>query len=340
MGCSRAVYSVKAVVDFYTNQGTTVNLCALDLKKAFHKMNHFGLYIKLMGRMIPNCLLSLIEHWFNICVTCVWFGGYLSSFFFSSNAGLDKAEFSPLFLCCVHRWLNQETSAFELWLFRPISVCKCFSDIILLAPYIDALTKILRIVENELASLDMALNASKSVCIRYGPRFDRSCSEINSGEGLRWVSTCRYLGVFLVALRKFKISLDNNKRSFYRSFNAIFGNIGRLASMRKWLYTWPLWNVYQSTLMVWTLARFVLVIYVLLTLLLLECSWKFFRSARLMLSKTVKLCLIFAECQSWSWIENVNFCKNSVRATILHVKLLHLWRRISCQAYVQLVKVC
>ena len=52
-----------------------------------------------------------------------------------------------------------------------------------------------RIVENELASLDMALNASKSVCIRYGPRFDRSCSEIstNSGEGLRWVSTCRYI---------------------------------------------------------------------------------------------------------------------------------------------------
>jgi len=30
MGCSHVVYSVKAVVDFYTNQGTTVNLCALE----------------------------------------------------------------------------------------------------------------------------------------------------------------------------------------------------------------------------------------------------------------------------------------------------------------------
>jgi len=86
----------------------------------------------------------------------------------------------------------------------------------LLAPSFDALTKILRIVENKLAFLDMALNASKSVCIRYGPRFDRSCSEIstNSGEGLRWVNTCRYLGVFLVASRRFKISLDNNKDLF------------------------------------------------------------------------------------------------------------------------------
>ena len=38
------------------------------------------------------------------------------------------------------------------------------------------------------------------------------------------------LAFFLVASRRFKISLDNNKRSFYRSFNAIFGKIGRLAS--------------------------------------------------------------------------------------------------------------
>ena len=58
------------------------------------------------------------------------------------------------------------------------------------------------------------------------------CSEISTNDGycLRWVSICRYLGVFLVASRKFIISLDNNKKSFYRSFNAIFGKIGRLAS--------------------------------------------------------------------------------------------------------------
>ena len=87
MGSFHVVYSVKAVVDFCTNQGTTVNLCALDLKKAFDKMNHFGLYIKLMGRMISNCLLSLTEHWFDICLTCVRFGGYLSVFFSAEMLG-------------------------------------------------------------------------------------------------------------------------------------------------------------------------------------------------------------------------------------------------------------
>jgi len=33
------------------------------------------------------------------------------------------------------------------------------------------------------------------------------------------------------------------------------------------------------------------------------------------------------------------FFQKYVCATILYVKLLHLWRRMSCQAYVQLVKL-
>ena len=98
-------------------------------------------------------------------------------------------------------------------------MCKRYSiyadDIILLAPSIDALMRLLRLVEDELAFLDMALNASKSVCIRYGPRFGSDCSEIstNDSDCLRSVSTCRYFGVFLVASRQFKISLDNNKKN-------------------------------------------------------------------------------------------------------------------------------
>ena len=48
-----------------------MNLCALDLRKAFDKLSHFGLFIKLMDRAIPTSLLSVIEHWMFISVTCV-----------------------------------------------------------------------------------------------------------------------------------------------------------------------------------------------------------------------------------------------------------------------------
>ena len=39
----------------------------------------------------------------------------------------------------------------------------------------------------------------------------------------------RYLGVFIMRAIKFKCSVDQAKRSFYRATNSIFARVGRLA---------------------------------------------------------------------------------------------------------------
>ena len=41
----------------------------------------------------------------------------------------------------------------------------------------------------------------------------------------RYLDEIRYLGVFIVRNRRFKCSLVNSKRSFYRSVNAILGKV-------------------------------------------------------------------------------------------------------------------
>ena len=69
--CGHAIYSVRQVVEYYTNGGSTVNVCLLDLSKAFDKMNHFALYIKLINRSIPVQVLSVLENWFSSCLSCV-----------------------------------------------------------------------------------------------------------------------------------------------------------------------------------------------------------------------------------------------------------------------------
>ena len=66
--CSQAIFTVKSVVNEYTSAGSTVNLCALNLRKAFDKLIHFGLFIELMDRAIPTSFLSVIEHWMFISV--------------------------------------------------------------------------------------------------------------------------------------------------------------------------------------------------------------------------------------------------------------------------------
>ena len=64
--CAHAIYSLNCVVDYYVNYGSMINICALNLSKAFDKMSHYGLFIKLMERRIPDMLLYVIEHWFSI----------------------------------------------------------------------------------------------------------------------------------------------------------------------------------------------------------------------------------------------------------------------------------
>ena len=72
----------------------------------------------------------------------------------------------------------------------------------------------------------------KSCCLRIGPRNDVVCAKISSLSGcvLPWASEIKYLDVYIVNSRSFKCSVDAAKHAFYRSANAIFGKIGRIAS--------------------------------------------------------------------------------------------------------------
>ena len=42
------------------------------------------------------------------------------------------------------------------------------------------------------------------------------------GGTMKWVSECRYLGVYFISIRTFKCSCDNAKAKFFRAFNAKF----------------------------------------------------------------------------------------------------------------------
>jgi len=69
LGCNNAIYYVRNVVEeHFTSGGSTVNVCALHLSKAFYKVNHNALFNKLMKRNIPSSeLLCILENWFANC---------------------------------------------------------------------------------------------------------------------------------------------------------------------------------------------------------------------------------------------------------------------------------
>ena len=62
-------------------------------------------------------------------------------------------------------------------------------DILILSPSVSQLEHLLHACDSKLAWLDMAINFSKSCCIRVGPRCDKSCANISSktGSNIPWV---------------------------------------------------------------------------------------------------------------------------------------------------------
>jgi hypothetical protein len=75
LGCRDAIYTVRNVIEHYVNKGSTVNVCALDLSKAFDKTNHYILLMRLMERCLPVQILSICESWFQLSTTCIRWNG-------------------------------------------------------------------------------------------------------------------------------------------------------------------------------------------------------------------------------------------------------------------------
>jgi len=57
--CVHAIYTVKEVLNYFNKQQSTLNLAAFDISKAFDKVNHFILFIKLLDRDIPADLIKV-----------------------------------------------------------------------------------------------------------------------------------------------------------------------------------------------------------------------------------------------------------------------------------------
>ena len=82
---------------------------------------------------------------------------------------------------------------------------------------------------DELCNIDLTINSTKSVCLRIGPRWRSECCNINTSSGsVLWTLETNYLGVTLLAGKTLKFNMEKCKSNFYKSFNAIYSQLGRI----------------------------------------------------------------------------------------------------------------
>ena len=224
LGCSHAIYSVRSIIENHLRGGSTVNICSLDLSKAFDKADHHALFSKLLKRLIPSCLVDTLYYWTTNCFTSVkWLNQYSDVFRVSSGVRQGSVLSPALFAIYIDDIVNIDNR---------FSVIIYADDILLITTSITRLQSLFTACEVELYDLNMTLNSSKTCCIRIGPRCKVKCADIVtfSGQHIPWCSKIKYLGITFVSSVRLKCCFDVAKRKYYRAVNAIFSKVGRLAS--------------------------------------------------------------------------------------------------------------
>jgi hypothetical protein len=230
LSCNHAIYAVRKTVDYFVKNESTVNICALDISKAFDKINQHCLLLQLSERRLPVEFLLLFELWFtNIFIKVKWCdsvsrfyrlksgirqGGILSPIFFAIYVDKIVSKLAQSGLGCYVKGFFS-----GMWLYA--------DDVVLLSASVSHLQTMIQLCISEFDNLDLCVNVRKSNCIRIGKRFNARVSKlVICDEVVVWNKEIRYLGLTIKAGRVFRSLLHVNKQKFFRAANCILSRIG------------------------------------------------------------------------------------------------------------------
>jgi exonuclease III len=229
-GCTHAIYIVRKTIEYFSLNSSTVNVCALDISKAFDKVNHVKLFLKLMDRNIPVKFILLLQCWYSKSAISVRWGSAMSDFVVLSAGVRQGGVLSPaLFGIFVDGLLTKLRKSGLGCHIKGLCLNSIMyaDDLILLSISVTQMQQMIDLCSNMLDDCDLQLNNDKSVCLRIGPR--HNFNDINlqiNGIPVAMKSEIRYLGIFILAGAKFKCKLQVGRQKFYRSLNGIFSKIG------------------------------------------------------------------------------------------------------------------
>ena len=99
---SHAIHSLKNTVNHFTDNSLRVFLSFLDCSKAFDRISHWGLFVKLLKRNVPLCfLMSVIYLYLNMSCVVKWKGQKSCAFDVDTGTkqgGILSTDFFSLYM--------------------------------------------------------------------------------------------------------------------------------------------------------------------------------------------------------------------------------------------------
>ena len=220
---TRNLYTLRSCIEYYTEHGSNVLVAFLDCSKGFDKINHHGIFIKLIQRLVPLCILNVIIYWYLNMVSTVKWGDSLSRSFRVTSGVRQGGILSPrLFTVYVDGLIEllrrSSIGCHVVDLF--VAALMYADDLALLAPTRTSLQRLLDICCSYGAEWCISYNPTKTQVMMFGPPV-RCAPLILDGLPIVFSDEYKYLGVTVIAGREFLTSARKHLSAFYGSSNTI-----------------------------------------------------------------------------------------------------------------------
>ena len=223
-----ALFLLKETIFYYINKFTPVYAAFLDLSKAFDKVNHNILLLKLKNAGIPVFYLRLINFWYNNQNVFVNYNGNFSRTWKIRNGVRQGGVLSPIFFNIYIDDLINKVSSLSVGCRLGLltsNIIAYADDIVVLAPSVIALQKILNVCYNETLNLCLKFNASKSYCIKFtkSNKYKQIDTNIRLGNSfIKFTKNTAYLGFNINFNLNISDDINRERKKFYKSFNSLF----------------------------------------------------------------------------------------------------------------------
>ena len=221
---THALHCLRETINYYIDNGSQVFCSFLDASKAFDRLVHSGLFLKLLDRNVPKIFLDIIMSWHVGLMCRVRWDNVFSEWFHITAGVRQGGVLSPdLYSIYVDELvIILQRAGIGCHIRGIFAACLFYADdIAVLAPSVKGLQKILNLCHTYCIEWDILLNVKKTMNMMFGkgtkPTFNTQINNVT----IPWVDHWKYLGVTLKSGLRFGCCVKDKLASFYRSINAI-----------------------------------------------------------------------------------------------------------------------